>query len=481
MSTSAKHVAVVGGGISGMAAALAIIDLAKQRGLTRPRVTVLESADRVGGKIRTLTADGFTCEWGVNGFLNKEPKTLELVHRLGLDDHLLPASDAFSNRFIYNRGRLRAVKMHPLKFLFSGLMPLGGMIRMVRELWVPPRAADAGDESVADFATRRIGPLAYQVLVDPMQTGIYAGDPEQMSVAASFPRVVEVEQQYGSLIRGMMKIAKERKASARDAGEEQASGDQPPGAGPAGHLTSFRGGMEVLVRGLAEELGDAVRLGADVRELRRQGSGYQLAGEGMEPLEADAVVLACPAHAAAPITRGLAPRVSELVAQVPYSPLAVVCLGYDRAAVAHSMDGFGFLVPRTAGLRILGALWTSSIFPERCGEGRVLVRVMIGGARDPEALDLSDEELASLVHGEIGAAQGIDGEPAFVRVFRHRRAIPQYALGHLDRMAQIEDQLEDLPGLIVAGNAWRGVSVNDCAKNAWDVAARALEHLHAGE
>ncbi len=474
--SATKHVAVVGGGISGMSAALAITDLARGRGLPPPRVTVLESADRVGGKIRTLTADGFTCEWGVNGFLNKEPRTLELVNRLGLDDHLLPASDAFSNRFIYNRGRLRAVKMHPLKFLFSGLMTLGGMIRLVRELWVPQRAADAGDESVADFSTRRIGPQAYQVLVDPMQTGIYAGDPEQMSVAASFPRVVEVERQYGSLIRGMMKIAKERKAAQSDDAEQE-SGDQPPGAGPSGHLTSFKGGMEVLVGRLAEELGDAVHLEADVRELRREEGGYQLAGRGMVPLAADAVVLACPAHAAAPMTRNLAPQISELVGQVPYSPLAVVCLGYERDAVAHPMDGFGFLVPRTAGLRILGVLWTSSIFPERCSDGRVLVRAMIGGARDPEVLDLSDEELRGLVHGEVSAAQGIEGEPAFARIFRHRRGIPQYTLGHLDRLAQIEAHLQQLPGLIMSGNAWRGVSVNDCAKNAWDVAEKALAHL----
>ncbi len=474
---SGKHVAVVGGGISGMAVALAVGDLAQSRGLPAPRVTVLESADRVGGKIRTLSEDGFTCEWGVNGFLNKEPKTLELCRRLGLEDRLLPAADAFNNRFIYTGGRLRAVKMHPLKFLFSGLLPFSGTLRLVRELWVPPRDPDAPEESVADFARRRIGPLAYQVLVDPMQTGIYAGDPEQMSVAACFPRVLEVEQQYGSLIRGMMKIAKERKATRQQEQDPQPGEDQPPGAGPSGHLTSFKGGMQVLVSRMAEELGHSVRLGARVQALQREGGGYRLVGEGMEPLEADSVVLACPAHAAAPMTRELTPGLSELMEQVPYSPLAVVCLGYARPDMVHPMNGFGFLVPRTAGLRLLGALWTSSIFPERCPDGRVLVRVMIGGARDPEALDLSDDELAELVHGEIAGAQGATAAPDFVRVFRHRRAIPQYTMGHLSRLEQMETALEDLPGLIVTGNAYRGVSVNDCAKNAWGTAERVLDYL----
>ena len=482
--SSEKHVAIIGGGVSGMATALAVQDLAASEGYPRPRVTVLESADRVGGKTHTLSADGFTCEWGVNGFLNKEPKTIELCQRLGLEDRLLPASDAFNNRFIFTAGKLRAVKMHPLKFLFSGLLPLSGMIRLARELWVPQRAADAPEESVADFARRRIGPLGYQVLVDPMQTGIYAGDPEQMSVAACFPRVLEVEQQYGSLIRGMMKIAKERKAAQREAPQEEPAADdqQPPGAGPAGHLTSFKGGMKVLVQSMARELGDSVRLGARVEEIELLASGgYRVQGEGMEPVEADSVVLACPAYAAASIARSLPAGLSTLMEQIPYNPLAVVCLGYARSRVAHPMDGFGFLVPRTAGLRILGALWTSSIFPERCGEDHVLVRVMIGGARDPEALDLSDDELLEQVHAEIAGAQAVTGAPDFVRIFRHRRGIPHYTMGHLERLEEMETILKSLPGLIVTGNAYRGVSVNDCAKNAWDIADKVLAFLKKSE
>ncbi len=466
---------IIGGGISGLATAQALRDLARQRGQHAPAITVLEAERRVGGKIRTLSADGFTCEWGVNGFLNKEPRTLELVQRLGLEDALLPATAAFNNRFIYTRGKLRAVKMHPLKFLLSGILPWADKWRLIRELWVPPRPAPAegelADESVADFARRRVGPGALSVLVDPMQTGIYAGDPEQMSVLSCFPRVVEVERQYGGLIRGMKRIAAER----RKAGEKPQA---VPGAGPAGHLTSFRGGMQLLVDRLAEKLGDRVRLGAQAAQVTRDAGGYRVAlADGAEPLAAEAVVLACPAHAGAGLLHDLSPALGKLAAQIPYAPLAVVCLGYARAQVAHPLDGFGFLVPRGEGLRMLGALWTSTIFPERAPEGQVLVRVMVGGARDRKVQAVPDEELLREVAAEVARVLGADGEPAFSRVFRHARAIPQYVLGHAAMLRQVEAQLAELPGLFISGNAYRGVGVNDCVRNAWPTAEAVLDCL----
>ena len=486
MSGNPPHrIVIVGGGISGLATALAIKDLASQHGIVpAPTVTVLETEQRVGGKVRTIEADGFTCEWGVNGFLNKEPRTLDLVQRLGLEDKLLPATDAFSNRFIFTRDKLRSVQMHPLKFLFSGILPLGDVWRLVRELWIPPRHAEEegapADESVADFARRRVGPGALRVLVDPMQTGIYAGDPEQMSVLSSFPRVVEVEQQYGGLIRGMMQIAKERKTAAAQQGDHPQDQQKAlPGAGPSGHLTSFCGGMRVLVDRLAEELGHSVRPGVSVKGIQKGADGgYQVMADGLDrPLQADVVVLACPAHAAAGMLEDLSPPLARLQQQIPYSPLAVVCLGWPRERMPHPMNGFGFLVPRDEGMRMLGALWTSTIFPERTREGHVLLRVMMGGARDPEPLELDDAQLQDLVVQEVALAQGAQGKPDFVRIFRHEQAIPQYVLGHGDRLLQMEEHLERLPGLLITGNAYRGVSVNDCARNAWSVAQQALDYL----
>jgi oxygen-dependent protoporphyrinogen oxidase len=465
---ASTQIAIIGGGISGMATALAIEDEARRRGLTPPRLTVLEASEQVGGKIRTIRAEGFSCEWGVNGFLNKEPLTLELCQRLDLMERLLPASGAFNNRFIFTRGKLRPVQMHPLKFLFSGLLPLSAKLRLVRELWIKRRTSEE-DESVADFARRRVGPTAFSVLVDPMQTGIYAGDPERMSVAASFPRVVEVERQYGSLIKGMAKLAKERRRQ----------GQPAPGAGPTGHLTSFTGGMQTLVDRMAAALGDRVRTNSRVSALTRVESGYEvlLHDAHDEPLHADVVVLACPAFEAANVVTDLDAGLSATLREIPYSPLAVVCLGYPRQQVQHTLDGFGFLAPRDAGLRILGALWTSTLFPERVPKDHALLRVMIGGARDPDALDLDDAQLQQIVRDEVDRVHGGAGQPSFVRVFRHRCAIPQYTLGHGERVARAEEQVRTLGRLVLTGNAYRGVGVNDCVKNALPSAAAALDQL----
>jgi oxygen-dependent protoporphyrinogen oxidase len=469
-SLADRRVVVVGAGVSGLTTALALSDLCAASSVEVPAITLLESEARVGGKVRTSLDEGFLCEWGVNGFLNKEPRTLELVQRLDLAGALCPASGAFNKRYIFTRGKLRQVHMHPLKFLFSRLLPFRAKLRLLREPWIKPAPPTDHDESVAEFARRRVGPVAHQILVDPMQTGIFAGDPEQMSVAACFPRVVEVEREYGSLIRGMAKLAKERKAK----------GEPLPGAGPAGHLTSFRGGMQVLTDHLAERLGaETVRLGQRVTGVaRREGGGYRVAVAGeAAALEADALVLACPAHATASIAAELDPELAAACAEIPYPPMAVVCLGYRREAVAHPLDGFGFLVPRSAGLRMLGALWASATFPDNAPSGRVLIRVMLGGARDLKILDLDDEALVRVTAEEVARVHGCDGPPAFARVYRHELAIPQYLVGHPGRLERIERRLSALPGLHLTGNAYRGIGVNDCARNAWPVAEAVLAGL----
>jgi len=480
-------IVIVGGGIAGLSTALALKDLAAGRPeRPAPRLLVLEAEARCGGKIATARESGYVCEWGVNGFLNKEPRTLELCQRLGLEDRLLPASGAFNKRYIFTRGKLRPVHMHPLKFLFSGLLPFGAKVRLLREPWVRERAPE-GDESIASFARRRIGPIAAEVLVDSMQTGIYAGDFEQLSVRSCFPRVVEVERQYGSLIRGMLQLARERKAGAGAAsGSGSGSGKeagqrQLPGAGPSGHLTSFRGGMQVLIEALTGALGEVVRLGAPVRSLGVLEGRLALELEsGQAPLRAEAVVLACPAHAAARVTAGLDAELSSELAAVPYPPMAVVCLGYPVAQLRRPVDGFGFLAPRSAGLRILGALWASATFPDNAPDGHVLIRAMLGGARDLTVLDLDDDELVRLVAGELERAQGAVGPPSFARVFRHPLAIPQYQVGHEERLGRIEARAARLPGLFLAGNAYRGIGVNDCARQAWPVAEAVLARLTAG-
>jgi protoporphyrinogen/coproporphyrinogen III oxidase len=461
-------IVIVGGGISGLATALALQDLAAERGRPAPRVLVLEAEPRCGGKIGTEHEGGYICEWGVNGFLNKEPRTIELCRRLKLMDRLLPASGAYNKRYLFTRGKLRAVHMHPVKFMFSRLLPFRAKLRLMREPWVREKPPE-GDESIASFARRRIGPIAAEVLVDSMQTGIYAGDFEQMSVRSCFPRVVEVERQYGSLIRGMMQLARERKGK----------GEPLPGAGPSGHLTSFRGGMQVLIDALTGALGEGVRLHAPVRRVAVQDGRPAVELESGESLRPVAVVLACPAHAAARITAELDAALSAELAAIRYPPIAVVCLGYPVSQLRRPLDGFGFLAPRSAGLRLLGALWASATFPDNAPEGHVLVRAMLGGARDLEVLQLSDEELVRLTASELERAQGTVGPPSFVRVFRHPLGIPQYLVGHEERLVRIDARVAQLPGLHLTGNAYRGIGVNDCAKLARPVAEAVLDRLAA--
>lgn len=462
------QIVIIGAGISGLATALALEDLFHKSGHKMPRLKLLETKQRAGGKIQTTAVDGFLCEWGVNGFLNKEPKTLELCQRLKLESKLQPASGAYKNRYIYTRGKLRSVSMHPLKFATSGLLPLSGLLRLVTEPLIKQRPSEAGDESVASFATRRIGLKAFQTLVDPMQTGIYAGDPEQMSVRSCFPRVVEIEEQYGSLIRGMIKLAKQRQDKT-----------QPlPGAGPAGHLTSFSSGMTALIDAASAALEGKISYQTSVREILPREHGYQIYADNLsQPLDAAAVILACPAYTAAQLIAPFDDSLSQLLRTIPYPSLNVVCLGYRREQVKHRLDGFGFLAPRQAGLRILGALWMSSIFSGRAPEGHVLLNVMIGGGRDAQAYQLSDDELLAIVKKETSQVHGIEGEPVLTRIFRHQHAIPTYTLGHGERLKQIDENLGHHPGLFITGNAYRGISINDCARNAWPIAEKVFDYL----
>jgi protoporphyrinogen/coproporphyrinogen III oxidase len=457
-----KNVVIVGGGISGMATAIAILDLAEQKKVQPPRIQVLEANEKPGGKIRTIVVDDFACEYGVNGWLNKEPKTVDLCRRVGLSKKLLPATDAYNKRYLFARGQLHAVEMSPFKFMTSGLISVGGKARLMVEPLVSK--GDPRGESIAQFARRRIGDEAFRVLVDPMQSGIYAGDPEKLSVAACFPRVVEVEEEYGSLIKGMVKLARKRKGNA-------------PTGGPSGHLTSFRGGMQTLIDAMAQTLGPRLRCNATVESVESADKGFRVSLKGDEPVNADAVVLASPAFASARILAGSQPALADQLKRIDYPPLAVVCLAFKAESISHPLDGFGFLVPRNQGLRMLGSLWTSSIYPERAPTGTVLLRTMVGGARDRSILDMDSGELANMVLEELRPHLGIQGRPIMEQVFTHEKAIPQYELGHLQLVEKLDGYLNDLKGLHLTGNAYRGVSVNDCAKNAGPTAEKVLNDL----
>ena len=348
------RIVVIGGGISGLSAAFAIRTLASERGIP-VELSVLESESTVGGKVRTIEADGFLCEWGVQGFLDNSPPTLELAKTLGLHKRLRAAAKAATNRWIVRHRRLEPVPMGPGLLFRSRILTLKGKLRLACEPFIRPRRSNE-DETVAAFARRRLGKEALDNLIGPMVSGVFAGDPEALSVRSAFPKVAALEEKHGGLVRGMLALRKERGPSV--------------GPGPSGTLHSFDRGMAVPVESLAKTLGNAVRLLTQAKALSRAGAGFAVHAEGGS-FEADAVVLAVPAYEQARLLGPLDASMADLLSTIPYPPLAVICLGYKRAHVAHPLDGFGFLVPHSEPSRMRGksrSISNSSTASEEGGE-----------------------------------------------------------------------------------------------------------------
>jgi oxygen-dependent protoporphyrinogen oxidase len=463
------RIVIIGAGISGLATAHAVERLAAERGL-EVAVTVLEKEPRTGGKIWSIKAEGYLCEWGPNGFLDSKPMTLELCDRLGVRDQLARSNDNARKRFIYSQGELHRLPENGPMFLKSRLISWPGKLRLAGELFVPPRRDDV-DETLADFARRRLGAEALDKLIGPMVSGIFAGDPETMSLQSCFPRIRELEREYGGLLRAMVKLAKQKQAE-RKAGKQVASA-----AGPGGVLTSFVAGIQALTDATAAGLAGTVRTGAEVASLRALDGGWELTLADGEKLAAELVISAAPTHALIGLLAPLDRSLTELVAGIPYASMNVICCGYLRERIARDLDGFGYLIPRREGRNTLGTLWDSSIFPQRAPEGQVLLRSMIGGATNPKAIELSDEEVLDRTRADLRAIMGIDAAPDFVRIFRHPQAIPQYLSGHARRVAAIDERLSAHAGLFMTGNALYGVGLNDCVHAANRTAGQVIKHL----
>jgi oxygen-dependent protoporphyrinogen oxidase len=304
---------------------------------------------------------------------------------------------------------------------------------------------------------RRLGRQAFERLIDPMASGVFAGDATRLSLKSCFPRINEIESEYHSLIRGLIKLqAKARREGSRN----------KPGPGPGGTLTSFEGGMSVLTEALAAQLGTRVKTAAPVQAVGREGDYFSVELEDGREEQCDRLVLAAPAHAQARMLEGYSPALAKLLTEIPYPPLSVCCFGYRKAIVGEVLDGFGYLVPSKEKRAVLGTIIDSNVFPGRAPEGSVLLRSMLGGARSPALAKLPDERIIDRVRGDLRDILGLTAEPDFIRIFRHRRAIPQYVVGHGARLEVIDGLLQKHPGLVLTGNAFRGVSLNDCVVNA---------------
>ncbi len=450
---------MIGAGISGLATAWWL----ERYGLA---VRVLEAKPQAGGTIGSARDSGFLVEAGPNSTLDTTPLLGELMTGLGIADERVPADSAARNRYVVRDGRLIALPLTPAAFLSTKLFSWRAKLALAREPFVAAAPADA-DESVAQFVRRRLGAELLDFAIDPFVSGVYAGDPEKLSLRAAFPRLHALESRYGSLIRGQILGSRER---ARDAEKAKTSAA----------MFSFRNGMQTLTDALAARLAslttNAEAIGIEAHGKRRF-TVVAATAAGEARFEASAVVVATPAYAAARLVAPLLPAAAAALEAVPYPPVTVCACAYPRAAVEHPLDGFGVLVPSRERRAVLGSIFSSTLFPGRAPAGSVLLTTFVGGARNPERALQDDEMIVATVQAELSRLVGAPGTAQFVRVTRWPRAIPQYTLGHLQRMAQVERAEQDRPGLFFCANYRGGVAVGDCVKSAAAIAGRIVQAL----
>lgn len=465
--TGVSRVVVVGGGIAGLAAALRLERL-------RPgcEVVLVESRPRIGGTILTEEVSGCVIEGGPDSFLAGKPRGIGLCVELGLTSHLIARDQRDCRTYVRLGSELRPLPagltgMIPTRLdtlASSGILSPEGLARFACESELPA-GTEAGDESIAAFVTRRMGREAYERLVEPLMSGIYAGDGEQLSLAATFPNLRHLEREYGSVTRGLL-----------------GSRSQSAAAGPS--FLSLRGGMRDLVAALADRLvSTTVVTGRMVVSVRRaaRGHDYELGLADGDTLAAEAVVLATPAYVTAALVASLDPPLAEAHAAIPYASTAVVTLAYPSAVLSRPLDGYGYVVPRIEDSDVLACTWTSSKWQGRAPEGHALVRVYMGrfGRRDV-TVD-SDEELVASARSEIAATLAPNADPLVTRVHRWPRGMPQYVMGSVERLAVIERRLAEHPGLAVAGAAYRGVGIPDCVASGEQAAEKIAAGQHSWE
>lgn len=440
-------VVVVGGGISGLACALGIERSGR-------RVVVLEAEARPGGCIGTSHEHGYLLESGPNSALDTTPRIAVLLDTLGINAERVAANPESGNRYVVRDGVLHALPMSLLSFVATSLFSMHAKLRLLREPFIAPGAPDE-EESVADFVRRRLGDEFLDYAVNPFVGGVYAGDPRALSIGAAFPRLRELEQAHGSLIRGQLLGARARRHN-------------PEKSKQSAPMFAFRGGMQMLTDAMARHLA-RVETGARVTRIAAGSGGFTLEAASVDShrtYRARSVVLAVPAWVAANLVESVAATAAEALAAVPYPPVAVVHSVYRRGAITHPLNGFGMLVPEREGRRILGTLFSSTLFPGRAPAGSVLLTTFIGGARQPGLACLDEAELAGLAHAEHANLLGATARSEFVRVRRWARAIPQYNIGHAARIGTLEQAERDFPGLFFCANYRGGVSVGDCIKSA---------------
>ena len=480
MARTSKSVVIVGGGISGLSAAFALLEQAEASAVPIT-CTVLEAAPVWGGKILTHRVGERVMEAGPDSFLSKKPWGMDLCRRLGLTDQLIGTNPAEKKASVLWQGRLHElpeglVTFTPTQlgpFFRSGLLSWLDLARMGCDIAIPPRRS-SDDESLAAFFRRRFGRHAFERVMEPLMAGIYAGDAEQMSLRATFPRFYELEQTHGSVIRGMMAA---RRAKVR----------QPSDVPSHTMFVTLRNGLEDLVTALTRSIqkaGGILRtgVGADAVRVRSHQAGrwmYDVTCTDGAIVSAEALLLATPAYVSAQLVRPLSPLAAGLMDVIPYASTATISVIYSADAVGDRLQGFGFVVPRIEGRKLIAATWTSHKWPHRAPRHEVSVRGYLGGVGREEILEQSDEALVQCVQQELASIVGLQATPRYVEVNRWHRAMPQYTIGHLDRLAQLEAALSRFGGLEITGAAYQGVGIPDCIRDGTETATRTLQYLQS--
>lgn len=468
-----QRVVVIGGGISGLAAAHRIAELAPSCELL-----VIEGSGRLGGVLDTVHRDGYLIERSADNFIANVPWALDLCRRIGFSEQLIPTSTEQRQAMVVCRGRLERVPegfmlMAPRRvwpLVTTPILSLGGKLRLLGELLVP-RRMETGDESLAAFTRRRLGHEAFERLVQPLVGGIYAADPEQLSLRATLPRFIEMEQRHGGLLKAAWK--------------EKNPDDGQRGSGARyGLFVAPRNGMSSLVEAVAARLpAGSVRLNHRVEQLKPTADGGWQVGladqDTPSALTCDAVIVTTGASIAARLVRTLNASLADRLAEIPYSGTSIVSLAYPRERVTRGLDSFGFVVPAVEKRQILAASFSSVKFPGRAPEGTVLVRVFIGGACQSELAGLGDERLLEIATGELAELIGARGEPLLAEIARWPASMPQYHLGHSERVDAIEQAAGAWPTLALAGSAYRGVGIPHCIHSGETAAERIVNELAA--
>ena len=479
-----KRIAVIGGGASGLAAAHRLIELSID-GTTKFDVTLFESSDAPGGVAATRQIGDYLVETGPDMFITNQPAAVNLCQRMGLSDELIPTETEHRGSLVLRKGKpvrvpegfmlISPARVWPV--LTSRIFSPLGKLRMGLE-YLLPRKKDQTDETLAGFVKRRFGSEAFDRLIQPLVGGIYTSDPEKLSLQATLPRFLEMEQKHRSLI-----IASRKQAAAQ---ESDGSGAR------YGLFTAPRNGISVLFNRLMDVVREqaVVRLGEAVTAVSKQKTGrFAVTSQSGATDYFDGIVVALPAfHAAKILEPCITHRdetsltepiqeITRLLNEIEYSSAAVVVSGHRLTDIEHPLDAFGLVVPAIENRKVLAISFTSRKFPGRAPEGRILLRTFVGGAMQPEMLDQSDDEITKTVHAELKSILGVNGDPDFIEVCRHERSMPQYHLGHCERVARIRELIEGIEGLELAGNAFSGVGIPDCISSGESAATRLAEQL----